>query len=126
MNDFDEVPEPLRGMVGPEVDRLLRTLSQKDDVILLLLRFHLATESLLERIIVARLPAGHQFLDNVSPTYHQKLELVNAFGVLESGVVGALRKLNKIRNASAHERDQAVGLAEIEQIGRPLGQTFAR
>lgn len=119
-----DMPEELRRLLQPELKELVATLQHKDDLLPMLLRFHLLTESLLERLIVAKLPGGHVYLDNVSPTYHQKLELVNAFDVAASECIGALRKLNKLRNASAHVKGHSIVLGDIDAIGRPLGKSF--
>ena len=99
-------------------------LRSKDDLTPMMLRVHLVTESLLERLIIAYLPKGSGLIEKGNLSYHQKLEVANSFEELDSLLIGALRQLNKVRNSASHSREASVNRAQIEQIGRPLGSGF--
>jgi hypothetical protein len=121
------VEEEIEKIVDKETDELVSALSKKGkEETLLVLQFHLYTENMFERIILASIPRGDLLLDNAGLTYHQKLCLVNALEVIEDRYVQSLRKLNKVRNECSHERDKEILLADIELIGRPLGKLFSK
>ena len=109
-----------------EVKDLIALIEKSDDLVPALLRFHLLTENLLERILLAQLPQGHRLLSNTSLSYRQKLEIVNAFDAGSPGLIGSLRTLNTIRNNASHERETTVTKDTIECIGRPLGKDFIK
>ena len=94
------------------------------DSVLLVLRAHLYFEYMLERVITAGLKRGDRFIENGRPTFAQKLALVSAFDKLNDSFITALRNMNKVRNKCAHERNKEIGIADVELIGRPLGNVF--
>jgi len=114
-------------IAGKETDELVSALSKRGkEETLLVLQFHLYTENMFERIILASIPRGDLLIDNAGLSYHQKLCIVNALDVIEDRYIQSLKKLNKIRNECSHERDKEILLADIELIGRPLGKQFSK
>lgn len=99
-------------------------LSGIDDSVLLLLRAHLISENLLERIIELELERGDRIIADGNYSYHQKLVLVHALDTVNDGIIQSLKNLNKVRNKCAHELAQHIGNAEIELIGSSLGKKF--
>jgi len=83
----------LVSMVKRDVAELLATLQANDQLTPMILCFHLLTENLFERLILAHLPGGHGLLDRANFTYHHKLELVHSFRLMEERSIGALRQL---------------------------------
>lgn len=116
--------DQIRDPVEADLEAFSELISSRDDVTPSMLRTHLATENLLERILVASLPGGHGLIENGNLTYAQKLEVVNALKITESSLIGSLRQLNKVRNAASHSKEGAITRAEIEKIGMPLGPRF--
>jgi len=95
-----------------------------NDPVLLILRVHLYSEYLLERIIHATLKRGDRVLENGRLQYLQKLELAHSFDVIDDRCVAALRQLNKIRNRFAHELKMVITFSDIDRIGMPLGPHY--
>jgi hypothetical protein len=120
----DATSEVIDRVTERELAEFGRTLTERGSHTLIALRFHLLTENILERIIVAQLPRGDRLIDKGRLRYSQKLEVVHALNVIPDEIVGALRKLNSIRNTFSHQRDVPLGNAEIELIGRPLGKAY--
>jgi hypothetical protein len=120
----EEALKQIEHLAGIEADNLVQTLTKQDDLVPIVLRFHLLTEHQLERIIVASVRRGDRLLENLRLTYRQKLEIVHALDVLPDYVIGALRKLNELRDALSHRRDASVGPQELDSLGRPLGRPF--
>jgi hypothetical protein len=73
---------------------------------LLILRVHLYTEHVMERLILANLPRGDRVLEHGNLSYSQKIALVSAMDCVGDPFVTGLRSLNKIRNACSHERQR--------------------
>ncbi|UTG93450.1 hypothetical protein [Geobacter sulfurreducens] len=121
------VENEIEKIVGKETDELVSALSKKGkEETLLVLQFHLYTENMFERIILASIPRGDLLIDNAGLSYHQKLCIVNALDVIEDRYIQSLKKLNKVRNECSHERDKEILLADMELIGRPLGKHFSK
>jgi hypothetical protein len=116
-DDFDK-------FVTREVDVLLDILFKKDDLFPILLRFHVLTENLLERIIQSQISQGHRLFSHANLSYRIKLELANSLDVVDSEIIGSLRQLNSIRNDASHTIDIEITKDIIERIGRPLGKNF--
>lgn len=121
MNDSSKDPDKDR-----ELAEYHATCAQINDPVLLILRVHLYTEYLLERMILARLPRGDRVLEDGNLSYAQKLSLVSSFDYLKDNFITSLRNLNKVRNRCAHERQKEITIADIELIGRPFGNEFTK
>lgn len=116
--------EEAKDFLDRESEDLIHILTEKDDLVPVVLRFHLLTEYLLERIVLTKLPKGHRVIENAGLSYHQKLELVHSFDVIPDSAIGSLRRLNRLRNTCSHTRDAEISRSDIEAIGSPLGKPF--
>jgi hypothetical protein len=121
--------------VGEHNDNELRDLELKtfqdavgaeSDPTMLILRSHLFTENLLERLIRLSLPRGDKVIEAASLSYAQKLVLVEALEELPDAVASSLRGLNKLRNQCAHQLGRTVSDADVVRIGSPLGASFTQ
>lgn len=97
-----------------------------EDPVLFILRAHLYTEYLLDRLILVMLPRGDRVLEMGNLSYAQKLSLVSSFDYLEDTEITALRNLNRVRNRCAHERQRQITFADLEIIGRSYGSEFTK
>lgn len=93
----------------------------RDDLLLIVLRFHLVAENLLERYIEKTLPRGTVLTKKARLSFAQKLAVVDALAVIEEPIVIALRRLNSLRNTCAHEKGKVVTLRDLDPVGEPLG-----
>lgn len=120
-------------MKEPQPNSLLREEELKEirelfggiaDPMLLILKVHLYTEHLMERLILAALPRGDRVLENGNLSYAQKIALVSALDCVGDQHITGLRSLNKIRNACSHERDKVITAADIDLLGRAYGNGY--
>jgi hypothetical protein len=109
-----------------ETSIFTKTLDSKDDLILLVLRFHLIIENLMERIIVAKLKRGDKIIEHGNLTFNQKLHLIDSFDVLDNSYIQSIKNLNTIRNKCSHEKSKVITGSDIDCIGRPLGNEYTR
>jgi hypothetical protein len=109
-----------------EEKELIDILSSEDDLAPRLLRFHLLTEYMMDRIIASRLKRGDRVLEDANLSYHQKLVLVHSLELIPDAAIASLRQLNRIRNALSHERNAKLTIADIETIGRPFGKNYSK
>src|SRR5262249_51610939 len=100
------------------------TVERSDDFVAQLLHFHLLTEHILERIVLARLPRADRLVDKAGLSYRQKLDLVDSFHAVDDATIQALRSVNSLRNACSPRRDVTISTAEIEKLGRSFGKRF--
>ena len=114
-------PEKIREYVNNEVKDFVDSLTNTDLMVVVILRFHLLTEYLLERIIESELPKGYII---TKYSYHQKLEIVNALNILDDNIIRSLQNLNKVRNECSHTRKMKISQENIDKIGTPLGKDF--
>lgn len=115
-NTFHELDEKLGNYVFSE-----------DKTIGWVLKCHLLTEGLLERIIRACIPSGEALLQKSSFTYRQKLELACSLEVLSDEIILALRTLNNLRNSCAHELKTHINLEQMKPLGMAFGkEEFSR
>jgi hypothetical protein len=121
----EEALAKARPFFESEAKELTEVLGQDDAVANRLLRFHLLTEYMLDRIITTRLKRGDRVLEDGNLSYHQKLLLVHSLDILPDKAIASLRQLNKLRNALSHERSARVTISDLESIGRPYGKDFA-
>lgn len=98
----------------------------ESDPTMLILRAHLFTENLLERLIRLNLPRGDKVIEAASLSYAQKLVLVEALEALPDAVASSLRGLNKLRNQCAHQLGRVISDADVVRIGSPLGSSFTQ
>jgi hypothetical protein len=103
-----------------ELGDLANALRKTDDLVLNVLRFHLATEFQIDRFLDAKLPNSKRYLEGASPRFRDKLMLLHAFDVVPGRVVAALKEVNWLRNHCAHEQHYVVGAADIDKIGKHL------
>jgi len=116
MDDQPEAKTPLQEAVARETEALRVALSAQDELVFPVLKFHLLTEQLLERIITAKLPNGARLLKMGRFLYVNKLLVVDALGVVDRSVIGALEQVNELRNGLAHKAHDHVTRADIEAI----------
>lgn len=109
-----------------EFEKFQKAIGAETDPIMLILRAHLFSENLLERLINFKLPRGDKLVESGNLTYNQKLVLVDALDCLPDSVVSSLRNLNKLRNQCAHELHKKITDADITRIGSSLGKDFTR
>jgi hypothetical protein len=88
-------------LAGQEAESMTKELLAPEDLMVMVLRFHLFSESLLERLIAQRLPRPDRLLDRGRLTFNQKLLLVSALDLVADGVVQSLRHLNVHSGTSA-------------------------
>jgi len=103
-----------------------RAIGKEADPTMLILRAHLFSESLLERLIPLKMRRGDKVIDNGSFTFAQKLVLVEAIDCLDDSIASSLRNLNKLRNQCAHELGRTITGADVTRIGSPLGKHFTK
>ena len=121
-----ELDADLQEVVDQTKEDLIRTLEKGDESVMMLLRFHLFTENMLERIMLGKLPRGDRVIDKGQLTYYQKLWLVASFEIVSDRAIRSLENLNALRNKCTHQRDRRISLSDVEPIGRPFGNQFAR
>jgi hypothetical protein len=101
-------------------------VGNESDPTMLVLRTHLFSENLLERLIRLKITRGDKIIEGGSLTYAQKLILVEALEALPDPISSSLRGLNKLRNQCAHELGRALSDADVVRIGSPLGHFFTQ
>jgi len=107
-----------------EFENFHRAIGSENDPIMLVLRAHLFSEHLLERLINFRLPRGDKLVENGNLTYHQKLVLIESLDCVPDAIASSLRNLNKLRNQCAHELHKKISEADITKIGSPIGKNY--
>ena len=118
----DEAENDIDLNTDEEYELFSSTMS--DDPVATVLKFHLLTEYLLERIIKIYLPRGDKLVDSSSFSYANKLTVVDSFNVIPDEQVSSLRNLNKVRNRCSHELNHEISNSELERIGSPLGKEW--
>ena len=91
-----------------------------------LLRVHLIIEQSLEKIITLHLCSPETLLKDGRLTFNQKILLVGSFNVLDKKVYNAIRKLNDIRNACAHNLEAELNSDTVEKLGNELRPWFTK
>ena len=108
-----------------EYEAFKSAVGNEKDHTMMILRAHLYSENLLDRIISSLLPRGDRIIENGSLTYAQKVNLVDALDRLPDELISSLKNLNKIRNQCAHELSKEITEADVTRIGSPLGKRFS-
>ena len=109
-----------------ERERFKQAVGEETDATMLILRAHLHSENMLERILISKLPRADRLIENASLTYAQKLTLVDALDCVPDSIISSLRSLNRLRNQCAHELDKTITDADITKLASPLGKDFTR
>ncbi|MDQ7797612.1 MAG: hypothetical protein RDU76_01540 [Candidatus Edwardsbacteria bacterium] len=112
--------------IDKEYNKFSLTLDSKDDVVLVVLRFHLIVENLMERIIKTKLKRGDKIIESGHLSFNQKLQLVDAFDILDNTCIQAIKNLNTVRNKCAHDKDKTITVNDIENIGQSLGHEYIK
>lgn len=112
--------------IKKEFERFQQAIGSENDPTMLVLRAHLYSENLLERLINFKLPRGDKIIESANLSYHQKLVLVESLDCLPDSVVSVLRNLNKLRNQCAHELDKKIADGDVMRVGGQLGRNFTR
>ena len=114
-----------------------RTLPRAGDSVALVLKCHLLSEVVLDKLLTFVLEPNGEAVLAVRLSYTQKLNvasrcvLAEDWKLLPDSVVGSLRRLNRIRNRLAHElgvtvtREEAVALYEGLDNPMPLNHETA-
>ncbi|MBZ5639097.1 MAG: hypothetical protein LAO51_10145 [Acidobacteriia bacterium] len=110
--------------IDDEVDDFLRLLQRQDDLVPETIRFHLITESQIDRLLSRVLPRGRNLLKKARLGYFQKVHLLESLGFTDDATLLVLRVLNKVRNACAHDRHRTITREDVWSIGEPLGDQF--
>ena len=121
-----EIEKKVKQFTDHEVKDLLTSLQSKTDLVINILRFHLLSENLLERIIMGELTRGDRVIEKGNLSFFQKLCLVNSFDMIEDAAIQSLRHLNSLRNKCSHQKGKEISFDDIEIIGRPLGKPFTK
>lgn len=119
MNDFELAKKK-------EFEKFKQAIGTETDPTMLVLRAHLFSENLLERLLTFKLPRGDKLIESGNLSYHQKLVLVDSLDCLPDAIISALRNLNKLRNQCAHELDKKITDGDVTRVGSPLGKDFTR
>jgi hypothetical protein len=109
-----------------EFERFEQAIGDESDPTMLVLRAHLFTEYLLERLITFKLPRGDKVIESGNLTYNQKLVLVDSLERLPDSIISSLRNLNKLRNQCAHELDKKITDSDVTRIGSTIGKKFSQ
>jgi hypothetical protein len=107
-----------------EIAKFRDAIGAEGDAVMLLLRGHLYSENLLERLINFGLPRGDKLMESANLSYNQKLLLVEALDFLPDTIASSLRNLNKLRNQCAHQLNKKITEADITRVGSSLGKEF--
>ncbi len=107
-----------------EQKEMKEIFSEIVDPTLLVLRVHLYTEHLMERIIIASLPRGDRLIEKGRFTYSQKISLISSLDTIEDSFISGLINLNKIRNSCSHERQKKITSADIDFLGRSFSKEY--
>lgn len=110
--------------MNAEQRKFNEAINHEHDTTMLVLRTHLYTESLLERVILLNLPRGDKLIEASILTYAQKLLVVDSLDCIKDPVIASLRNINKLRNQCAHELSKSITDADVIKIGSPLGKFF--
>lgn len=104
---------------------LEESIKLRDDLLIVVLRFHLVAENLIERFITAKLPKGNVLIEQARLSFAQKLAVADSMGTIESELITALSRLNALRNKCAHAKGRQVSLRDLDAIGEPLKMEFS-
>lgn len=118
--------EEIEKIINDEIDALFELFDKNPDPILMLLRYHLLIENMLERMIIGKIDNGYKVVENGNLTFYQKVIFVDAFSELNDSIIQSIKKLNSVRNECAHDKDKKITKADIEKIGKPLGKKFTK
>ena len=103
------------------------SINAPGDLLIYVLRFHLLTENMLERIINVSLPRGANLVRNARLSYAQKLAVVDALGILDEKLTERIsQRLNSLRNSCAHKRKMKVTIKEIDPMANLSGKNYHR
>jgi len=123
--DMDEKTLKQVGYFIDQFREFDESINTPNDLLIYVLRFHLLTENMLERIIRASLPRGTSLVRDARLSYAQKLAVVNALGIIDEKIIIALQRLNSLRNTCAHKRKMKVTIKEIDPISEPFGEKLS-
>ena len=118
------VPEPYRTELKRETDSLANTLSSTKDMMLLILKFHVFAQRLMERFILLKLPRADRLVRRARLSFAQKLALVNAFDLVHDSAIQAMAQVNRLRNECAHVHGTEIKEEDIDRIGQPFGRRY--
>jgi hypothetical protein len=122
---IDEKILKLSEYVIDQLREFHESINTPNDLLIYVLRFHLLTENILERIIKGSLPRGTNLVRDVRLSYAQKLAIVDALGIIDEKLIVALQRLNSLRNSCSHKRKLKVTIKEIDPIGEPFGEKLS-
>lgn len=113
-----------RDQLNEEMAKIDEAIDHLEDGILVVLKGHLFSETMLEQIISARLPKAEKLLMPGYFSYSQKLMLVDSFNLVDENIINVLKNLNKVRNICSHELGKTIQEQDVIRIGSPLGKRF--
>ena len=114
---MEKVYEP---HVREAFDCFMEQVGKQSDPVMIVLRAHLYAEAAMNNLIRIRLPHREVLTRKNVLKYAQKLLLVQALGIFDSRIIGALRALNNLRNDFVHEIDKQLTFDDVLKIGASL------
>lgn len=124
MNKQEENADTMDHFAAADKKKFDDAIGRENDPTMVVLRAHLFSENLLERIIRLQLPRGDKLIESSSFSYSQKLMIVDTFDMLGDPIVSSLRGLNRLRNQCAHELGKIITDSDVVRAGSPLGKIF--
>lgn len=112
--------------INTEIEKLTNALTKGFDLVMIVIRFHLIIENLLERIILVETKRGDKIIENGGLSFNQKLLMVESFDIIGDSYIQAIKNLNSLRNKCAHEAERIIVINDIDRIGRPLGSHYTK
>jgi len=108
-----ENEKKLLSEVVVEVREFYEALSGSSDPVAQVLRLHALSEYYLDQLIELQFRNGNIITCDKRFGYYHKLQVINALNLLDSNLVGVLRKLSQLRNNFAHQRVPIVRIKDI-------------
>lgn len=122
----EDMPRGRQDLSALEQAKFSSAIGEETDSTMLILRVHLFSENLLERLIRLKLARGDKIIESAALSFYQKLVVVDALDVLPDDILSSLRGLNKLRNQCAHELGKVISEADLIRLGSPLGKFFTK
>jgi hypothetical protein len=119
-------PTPPANVTDVEKAKFDEAIGRETDPMMLVLRGHLFSESLLERILRLSLARGDKLVESGGLSYAQKLILLESMDRVPDTIASSLRGLNRMRNQCAHELGKVISDADVVRFGSPLGKQFTK
>lgn len=107
-----------------QFQRFARICDRDSPPLVMILKAHLLTESLLETFIRSFLRRGDILAEQGRLSYSQKLAFFQATDYGQAELYSVLRTLNKVRNRLAHSAESEVSPADVKALCACYGDYF--